>query len=78
MRLVKTRADNLPGSETQVWLTGLFKGVFEALLEAWEEESLQSEFVDKFLKEYEDIRYYSFVQIAYASQPREYQTFFMC
>lgn len=64
MRLVNERARHLPGAESHVWSSGFFKGVFEAVVEAEDGQSLRSEFVNKFLKEYEDIRYYTFMQIS--------------
>ncbi|KAL2003926.1 hypothetical protein VTN02DRAFT_1622 [Thermoascus thermophilus] len=71
MRLVNERATHLPGAESHVWSSGFFKGVFEAVVEAEDGQSLRSEFINKFLKEYEDIRYYTFMQIsAYAATER--------
>jgi U3 small nucleolar RNA-associated protein 19 len=65
MRIVSARATHLPGSETQVWSTGFFKGAFEAVVETEDGDSLRSEFVEKFLKEYDDVRYYTCMQISY-------------
>ncbi|KKA23846.1 Ribosome biogenesis protein Noc4 [Rasamsonia emersonii CBS 393.64] len=74
MRIVSARAMHLPGSETQVWSTGFFKGVFEALIETEDGDSLRSEFVEKYVKEYEDVRYYTFQQIStYAAGERPSQ-----
>ncbi|KAL1965811.1 hypothetical protein VTN77DRAFT_5132 [Rasamsonia byssochlamydoides] len=71
MRIISARATHLPGSETQVWSTGFFKGVFEALVETEDGDALRSEFVEKFLKEYEDVRYYTCLQIStYAAAER--------
>jgi len=64
MRLVKERATHLPGAESHVWSSGFFKGVFEAVVEAEDGQLLRSEFISKYLKEYEDIRYYTFMQIS--------------
>lgn len=65
MRLINERATHIPGADTEVWSSGLFKGVFEAVVEAQDGETLQAEFVEKFVKEYEDVRYYTFMQLAY-------------
>lgn len=65
MRLINERAMHITGTETQVWTTGVFKDVFQAVVEARDGQVLQSEFVEKFLTQYEDVRYYTFVQISY-------------
>lgn len=65
MRIINERATHLPGDDTQVWLSGLFKNVFEAVVEAKDGQVLRSEFLDQFAKVYEDVRYYTFVQVSY-------------
>ncbi|EAW15223.1 ribosome biosynthesis protein NOC4 [Aspergillus clavatus NRRL 1] len=71
MRIVNERATHLPGDDTQVWLSGLFKSVFEAVIEAKNGQTLRAEFLEKFAKVYEDVRYYTFVQIPdYAATER--------
>jgi U3 small nucleolar RNA-associated protein 19 len=65
MRILNERATHLPGDDTQVWLSGLFKNVFEAVVEAKNGQALRSEFLDQFAKAYEDVRYYTFVQVSY-------------
>lgn len=67
MRLINERAVHIPGAENQVWTSGLFKGVFEAVVEARNGQELRSEFLGKFVKPYEDVRYYTFFQIAYVT-----------
>ncbi|KAF7594942.1 hypothetical protein BBP40_007750 [Aspergillus hancockii] len=64
MRMINERATYIPGEDTQVWLSGLFKNVMEAVIETDDGEALRSEFIEKFAKTYEDIQYYTFVQIA--------------
>lgn len=64
MRLVKERTTHLPGADNNVWSSGLFKDIFEAVVEAPAGEDLRSEFVSKFVKEYEDVRYHTFGQIS--------------
>lgn len=63
MRLVNERATHIPGEDTQVWLSGLFKNVVEAVVET-SDTALRSEFIEKFANTYEDVRFYTFVQIA--------------
>lgn len=65
MRLISERATHIPGADAQVWTSGPFKSVFEAVVEAADGQALQSEFVEKFVKAYEDVRYYTFAQISY-------------
>ncbi|BCS03695.1 ribosome biosynthesis protein NOC4 [Aspergillus luchuensis] len=71
--LINERATHLPGDNTQEWTSGLFKGVFEAVVEAQNGQAVLSEFIEK-AKEFEDVRYYTFMQLAeYADteQPSE-------
>ncbi|KAJ5371807.1 CCAAT-binding factor [Penicillium concentricum] len=71
MRIVKERLAHIPGAENNVWSTGFFKDIFAAIIEAHNGQDLQSEAVAKFVKEYEDVRYYTFTQMAdYASTKR--------
>lgn len=65
MRLINERATHISGTETQVWTSGFFKDVFQSIVEARDGQVLQSEFVEKFLAQYEDVRYYAFLQISY-------------
>lgn len=67
MRLINARATHISGTETQVWTTGFFKDVFQSVVEARDGQVLQSEFMEKFLTQYEDVRYYTFVQISYVT-----------
>lgn len=69
MRLIGERATHIPGAEGQVWVSGLFKNVFEAVVEVPDGQALQLEFVDKFVKTYEDVRYYTFMQISCVFPP---------
>jgi U3 small nucleolar RNA-associated protein 19 len=63
MRLVKERITHIPGAEHNIWAS-LFKDIFEAVVDAQDGQDLQSEFVTKFVKEYEDVRYHFFVQVS--------------
>ncbi|KAE8148411.1 CBF/Mak21 family-domain-containing protein [Aspergillus avenaceus] len=64
MRLVNERATHMPHEDTQVWLSGIFKNIIEAVVQAPEAEALRTEFLEKFAKQYEDVQYYTFLQIA--------------
>ncbi|KAL5044953.1 hypothetical protein BDW71DRAFT_208821 [Aspergillus fruticulosus] len=71
MRLLNERATHIPGDDTQAWTSGLFRNVFEAVIEARDGQALRSEFLEKFLKPYEDVTYYTFMQVGeYASTAR--------
>ncbi|KAI9831892.1 MAG: hypothetical protein M1819_004614 [Sarea resinae] len=59
MRLVKDEATQTKGSEEYAWLSGLFPRLVRALLEASPGEEVREEFVEKFVKEYDDIRFYT-------------------
>lgn len=63
MRMLKARITHIPGAEHNIWNT-LFSEIFEAVVEAQDGQDLQTEFVSKYLKEYEDIRYHFFVQVS--------------
>ena len=65
MRLLKERIAHIPGAENNVWSTGFFRDIFTAVVEARGAQDLQSEFITKFVKEFEDVRYYTFAQIGY-------------
>lgn len=65
MRLLKERLAHIPGSENNLWSTGFFKDIFTAVIEARAGQDLQSEFLTKFVKEFEDVRYSTFTQIGY-------------
>lgn len=64
MRLIKERTAHFDVPEFRVSSPGFFRDVLTALLEAPEGQILRDEFVDKFVKEYDDIRYATFAQIA--------------
>lgn len=64
MRLINERVTHIPSADSEVWSSGLFKGVFEAVVEARDGQVLQSEFIEKFVQPYEDVRYYTFMQVS--------------
>ncbi|KAJ5475261.1 hypothetical protein N7539_008327 [Penicillium diatomitis] len=71
MRLVKETVSHIEGANSSVW-SGLFRNIIEALVEARDGEEVRGEFLTKFVKEYEDIRFHTFAQIAeYAGTRRK-------
>ncbi|EED13396.1 ribosome biogenesis protein Noc4, putative [Talaromyces stipitatus ATCC 10500] len=64
LRLVNVRATHIPEAEVQVWTSGLFQNIFGALIEAEDGQAVRSEFVENFVKEYDDVRFYTFQKIA--------------
>ena len=68
MRLLHERAAYLPEDDMQLWTSGIFRTIVESVIEAREGETLRSEFLEKFAKEYEDVRFHMFAQIAYVSR----------
>ncbi|OOF96395.1 hypothetical protein ASPCADRAFT_206590 [Aspergillus carbonarius ITEM 5010] len=72
--LINERATHLSGDDIQDWSSGLFKGVFEAVVEARDGQTVLSDFIEK-AKEFEDVRYYTFMQLAdYADTERSTET----
>ncbi|KAF7714370.1 Uncharacterized protein PECH_001936 [Penicillium ucsense] len=71
MRLMKETVSHFEGANSSVW-SGLFRNIIEALVEARDGEEVRGEFLTKFVKEYEDIRFHTFAQIAdYAATRRK-------
>lgn len=64
MRLVKERSAHFDVPELRGTSPGFFKDIIAALVEVPDGQILRDEFVDKFVKEYDDIRYTTFAQIA--------------
>ncbi|PYH97820.1 CBF-domain-containing protein [Aspergillus ellipticus CBS 707.79] len=72
--LINERATHLPGDDIHVWSSGLFKGIFESVVEATNGQAVLSEFIEK-AKEFEDVRYFTFMQLAdYATTERSSET----
>ncbi|CRG91652.1 putative protein C1604,06c [Talaromyces islandicus] len=75
MRIVSVRTTHIPEAENQTWTTGIFQAAFAALVEAKDGQAVRTEFVEKFLQEYDDVRYYTFQWIStYASEKRSAET----
>ncbi|OJD17061.1 hypothetical protein AJ78_02809 [Emergomyces pasteurianus Ep9510] len=69
MRLIKEQSVNGgAGTEIGVWKEGYFNDVIAALIETQDGERVQSEFIEKFLKEYHDVAFYTLLRLSdYAS-----------
>ncbi|KAF2146733.1 uncharacterized protein K452DRAFT_218400 [Aplosporella prunicola CBS 121167] len=64
MRLVKEEVTNQKVQSDQAWKQGLFFKLVAALLTSTEAEGLREEFVENFVEEYDDVRFYGFQAIA--------------
>ena len=67
MRLVKEIASNL--KEDGVWQNGLFGQLLQTLIEEEVAEHTRIEFVDKYVEQYDDVRYRTFASLAYVLNP---------
>lgn len=65
VRLVKEKASLLDQSDDAVWQNGLFGLIVQTLVEEEVAEETRAEFVEKYVKEYDDVRYYTFACLAY-------------
>ena len=65
MRLVKeeTRQEGKRGE--QAWRTGIFASVVRALVDQDVPDAVRDEFVEKYLEEHDDVRYFTFYHVAY-------------
>ncbi|SLM40717.1 Nucleolar complex protein 4 [Lasallia pustulata] len=64
MRLVKESAVYLKPGEDSTWRHGLFTEVLRRLLEAESGDMIRAEFVEKYVEEYDDVRFYTFAALA--------------
>ena len=67
MRLVKESAAHLRFGEDSIWRGGLFAKVIRRLVEAECGDAVRAEFVEKYVEEYDDVRFYTFATLAYVS-----------
>lgn len=64
MRLIKLEASHLNLSEEVVWRTGTFVKVLKAFVDAADSsEDILHEFVQKYVQEYDDVRFYTFARL---------------
>ncbi|KAB2571315.1 Nucleolar complex protein 4-like protein A [Lasiodiplodia theobromae] len=64
MRLVKEETSAQKGSGEDAWRNGLFYQLVYALLASTSAEHAREEFVEKFIEEHDDVRFYALVAIA--------------
>ena len=64
MRLIKTEGTR---QSSPSMTEGLFAKVIEMLLVSEHAEAIREEFVEKYVKVYDDVRYYTFHHIGYVS-----------
>lgn len=64
LRLLKTDAAYVNPGEERTWRTGLFLKLIRALIDAEAGQEVREEFVEKYVEKYDDIRYYTFANIA--------------
>lgn len=64
MRLVKEEASAQKGSGDDAWRQGLFPQLVHSLLASADAESARDEFVEKFIEEHDDVRFYALHAIA--------------
>ena len=64
MRLVKEKAAHLDSSEDVVWRRGIFPRIVQELVASTYGAPALDEFIEKYVTEYDDVRYYTFAFIA--------------
>ena len=69
MRLVKEKVSHLNRSEDGLWQDGLFGQLVQTLIEEEVAEETRTEFVQKYVEEYQDVRFYTFACLAYVPKP---------
>lgn len=63
MRLFKEEATHLKKPDGTVWRTGIFPKVLDVLLDTESSADVRDEFMHKYVEEYDDVRFYTFVQL---------------
>ena len=64
MRLVKEEKAHLNSSDEAIWRTGVFGNLVGVLVEDTVAEHTRMEFVNKYIEEFDDVRYYTFERLA--------------
>lgn len=65
MRLVKEETQQEGKRAEQAWRTGVFATLVRALVDEDKAEGARDEFVEKYVEEHDDVRYFTFYHIAY-------------
>lgn len=69
MRLVKEKVSHLNRSEDAIWQNDLFGQLVQTLIEEQVAEETRAEFVETYIENYDDIRYYTFACLGYVPSP---------
>ena len=69
MRLLKDEASHLNQSAEILWQEGIFWQLVQTLIEEQVVEEVRTEFVERYVVKYEDVRYYTFACLAYVPKP---------
>jgi len=64
MRLVKEETSHDGRRSEQAWRTGVFAEVISGLLSSPDAAGAREEFIEKYLQEHDDVRYFTFYQVA--------------
>lgn len=64
LRMLKDEAAHMNPGEEKIWRTGTFNKLIGTLIGAKAGQEVRAEFVKKYVEEYDDIRYYTFTNIA--------------
>ncbi|KAL2037683.1 hypothetical protein N7G274_009628 [Stereocaulon virgatum] len=64
MRLVKEEATHLDKSDEAVWRDGLFQRLLRTMVKDGVAEDTRKDLIEKYVEEYDDIRYYTFARLA--------------
>jgi U3 small nucleolar RNA-associated protein 19 len=65
MRLFKEEATHLGKSDDAIWRDGLFERLLRTMVNDGVAEDTRASFVEKYVEEYDDVRYYTFARLAY-------------
>ena len=65
LRLIREEANFLNRSDHDIWASGAFIGLVDALLESEDADLLRVEFIKRYANQYDDVRYHTFSQIGY-------------
>lgn len=65
MRLVEEEATHLNKDDEAMWRNGLFERLLRTIVVDGVTDDVRTDFVEKFVEEYDDIRYYTFARLAY-------------
>ena len=65
MRLFKEEATHLDKPDEAIWRDGLFERLLRTVVEDDVGEDTRTEFMEKYVEEYDDVRYYTFARLAY-------------